>query len=115
MTKKTKNQSLGKAQAAKQDEFYTRYDDVQKEVEAYLEFDPDTFRGKVVYCNCDDPFESNFFKYFAATSTSSASTNSSPPATTVHQSPARAPCSRNTTRVTANDRSPRRWPSSSTV
>ena len=34
--------------------------------EAYLEFDPDTFRGKVVYCNCDDPFESNFFKYFAA-------------------------------------------------
>ena len=36
------------------------------EVEAYLEFDPETFRGKVVYCNCDDPFESNFFKYFAA-------------------------------------------------
>jgi hypothetical protein len=35
-------------------------------VEAYLEFDSDTFRGKVVYCNCDDPFESNFFKYFAA-------------------------------------------------
>ncbi|MCO5213402.1 MAG: adenine-specific methyltransferase EcoRI family protein [Caldilinea sp.] len=31
-----------------------------------MEFDPDTFRGKVVYCNCDDPFESNFFKYFAA-------------------------------------------------
>jgi hypothetical protein len=31
-----------------------------------LEFDPDTFRGKVVYCNCDDPFESNFFRYFAA-------------------------------------------------
>lgn len=36
------------------------------EVEAYLEFDPDTFRNKVVYCNCDDPFESNFFKYFSA-------------------------------------------------
>ena len=51
---------------AKQDEFYTQYVDIQKEVEAYLEFDPDTFRGKVVYCNCDDPFESNFFKYFAA-------------------------------------------------
>jgi Adenine-specific methyltransferase EcoRI len=33
-----------------------------------LEFDPDTFRGKVVYCNCDDLFESNFFKYFAANS-----------------------------------------------
>lgn len=60
------NRSLGTAKAAKQDEFYTQYADIQKEVEAYLEFDPDTFRGKVVYCNCDDPFESNFFKYFAA-------------------------------------------------
>ncbi len=60
------NRSLGAAKAAKQDEFYTQYVDIQKEVEAYLEFDPDTFRGKVVYCNCDDPFESNFFKYFAA-------------------------------------------------
>lgn len=60
------NRSLSAAKAAKQDEFYTQYVDIQKEVEAYLEFDPDTFRGKVVYCNCDDPFESNFFKYFAA-------------------------------------------------
>jgi hypothetical protein len=60
------NRSLHVAKAAKQDEFYTQYVDIQKEVEAYLEFDPDTFRGKVVYCNCDDPFESNFFKYFAA-------------------------------------------------
>ena len=60
------NRSLHAAKAAKQDEFYTQYVDIQKEVEAYLEFDPDTFRGKVVYCNCDDPFESNFFKYFAA-------------------------------------------------
>ena len=60
------NQALGAAKAAKQDEFYTQYVDIQKEVEAYVEFDPDTFRGKVVYCNCDDPFESNFFKYFAA-------------------------------------------------
>lgn len=59
------NQKLTAAREAKQDEFYTRYVDIQKEVEAYLEFDPDTFRGKVVYCNCDDPFESNFFKYFA--------------------------------------------------
>ena len=58
--------TLHAAKAAKQDEFYTQYVDIQKEVEAYLEFDPDTFRGKVVYCNCDDPFESNFFKYFAA-------------------------------------------------
>ena len=60
------NQNLSAAKAAKQDEFYTQFGDIQKEVEAYLEFDPDTFRDKVVYCNCDDPFESNFFKYFAA-------------------------------------------------
>ena len=63
---KSLNQGLSAAKKAKQDEFYTQYVDIQKEVEAYLEFDPDTFRGKVVYCNCDDPFESNFFKYFAA-------------------------------------------------
>ena len=66
MDDKPLNRSLGAARAAKQDEFYTQYVDIQKEVEAYLEFDPDTFRGKVVYCNCDDPLESNFFKYFAA-------------------------------------------------
>src|SRR5580765_49262 len=60
------NRSLRAAKAAKQDEFYTQYVDIQKEVEAYLEFNPDTFRSKTVYCNCDDPFESNFFKYFAA-------------------------------------------------
>lgn len=60
------NRGLSAAKAAKQDEFYTQYVDIQKEVEAYLEFDPDTFRGKVVYCNCDDPFESNFFRYFAS-------------------------------------------------
>lgn len=63
---KSTNHSLVAAKTAKQDEFYTQYVDIQKEVEAYLDFDPDTFRGKVVYCNCDDPFESNFFKYFAA-------------------------------------------------
>jgi Adenine-specific methyltransferase EcoRI len=63
---KSMNAGLGAAKTAKQDEFYTQYVDIQKEVEAYLEFDPNTFRGKVVYCNCDDPFESNFFKYFAA-------------------------------------------------
>lgn len=60
------NRSLGNAKSAKQDEYYTQYMDIQKEVEAYLEFDPNTFRNKVVYCNCDDPFESNFFKFFAA-------------------------------------------------
>jgi hypothetical protein len=41
------NQGLSNAKKAKQDEFYTQYVDIQKEVEAYLEFDPDTFRGKV--------------------------------------------------------------------
>ena len=66
MASKSLNQGLGAAKAAKKDEFYTQYVDIQKEVEAYLELDPDTFRSKVVYCNCDDPFESNFFKYFAA-------------------------------------------------
>ncbi len=63
---KSLNRSLHAAKSAKQDEFYTQYIDIQKEVEAYLEFNPDTFRGKIVYCNCDDPFESHFFKYFAA-------------------------------------------------
>jgi hypothetical protein len=59
------NKSLGAAKTAKNDEFYTQYSDIQKEIEAYLEYDSDTFKDKVVYCNCDDPFESNFFRYFA--------------------------------------------------
>jgi hypothetical protein len=58
------NNNLGAAKKAKNDEFYTQFSDIQKEIEAYLEFDPDTFKGKVVYCNCDDPFESNFFRFF---------------------------------------------------
>ncbi len=59
------NQNLINAKNAKSDEFYTQYDDIQKEMQAYLDYDPDVFRGKVVYCNCDDPYESNFFRYFA--------------------------------------------------
>jgi hypothetical protein len=59
------NSNLTSAKKAKNDEFYTQYSDIQKEMEAYLEYDPHTFRGKVVYSNCDDPFESNFFRYFA--------------------------------------------------
>jgi hypothetical protein len=66
MARKSLNRSLSAAKAAKQDEFYTQFVDIQKEVEAYVEFNPDTFRNKVVYCNCDDPFESNFFRFFAA-------------------------------------------------
>ena len=58
------NKSLTKAKKQKNDEFYTQYVDIQAEVEAYLEYNPDLFRDKVVYCNCDDPFESNFFRYF---------------------------------------------------
>ena len=59
------NKTLTNAKRVKNDEFYTQYDDIQKEIEAYLEYNPDVFRGKVVYCNCDDPYESNFFRYFA--------------------------------------------------
>jgi len=58
------NNNLSSAKNAKNDEFYTQYGDIQKEIEAYLEYNPDAFRDKVVYCNCDDPFESNFFRYF---------------------------------------------------
>lgn len=58
------NKNLTKAKKAKNDEFYTQFPDIQKEVESYLEYNPDTFKNKVVYCNCDDPFESNFFRYF---------------------------------------------------
>ena len=59
------NSNLTNAKRAKNDEFYTQFIDIQKEIEAYLEYNPDTFRDKVVYCNCDDPLESNFFAYFA--------------------------------------------------
>jgi hypothetical protein len=58
------NRNLANAKRAKNDEFYTQYSDIEKEIGAYLEYDADVFRGKVVYCNCDDPFESNFFRYF---------------------------------------------------
>lgn len=55
------NKSLNKAAKAKEDEFYTQLSDIEKELRHYKEH----FRGKKVFCNCDDPFESNFFKYFA--------------------------------------------------
>ncbi|MFM2339424.1 MAG: hypothetical protein RLZZ360_60 [Candidatus Parcubacteria bacterium] len=58
------NKNLTAAKKAKNDEFYTQFSDIQKEVESYLEYDKNTFKDKVVYCNCDDPFESNFFRYF---------------------------------------------------
>src|SRR6056297_1555823 len=64
MARNATNKLLHKAKKSKSDEFYTQYIDIQKEVEAYLEYNPDVFQGKVVYCNCDYPFESNFFRYF---------------------------------------------------
>ena len=59
------NNNLNEAQRAKNDEFYTQYHDIEKEISAYLEYDPDTFRGKTVLLPCDDPEWSNFTKYFA--------------------------------------------------
>lgn len=59
------NDALSKAKEAKNDEFYTQYNDIEKEVNAYLEYNPDVFRGKTVLLPCDDPEWSNFTKYFA--------------------------------------------------
>lgn len=62
MDKKPLNKNLQRANKAKNDEFYTQLVDIEKELKHYKE----QFRNKVVYCNCDDPYESNFFKYFAS-------------------------------------------------
>jgi hypothetical protein len=59
------NRNLTEAQRVKNDEFYTQYPDIEKEISAYLEFNPDVFRGKTVLLPCDDPEWSNFTKYFA--------------------------------------------------
>lgn len=58
------NISLGAAKVAKNDEFHTQYADIQKEINAYLEYNPDTFRDKVVLLPCDYPEWSNFTKFF---------------------------------------------------
>lgn len=55
------NKDLNKANKAKKDEFYTMLADIEVELKHYRKH----FKGKTVLCNCDDPFESNFFKYFA--------------------------------------------------
>ena len=57
--------ALQKAKKAKNDEFYRQYADIQTEINAYLEYNPDTFRGKTVLLPCDDPEESNFTRFFA--------------------------------------------------
>jgi len=59
---KAGNTQLGNAKKAKKDEFYTQLEDINNELRHYTHH----FAGKVVFCNCDDPYESNFFKYFAA-------------------------------------------------
>jgi hypothetical protein len=59
------NKNLGDARKAKNDEFYTQYTDIEKEINAYLQYDPEIFRGKTVLLPCDDPEWSNFTKYFA--------------------------------------------------
>lgn len=55
------NKNLNSAARAKKDEFYTRIEDIENELKHYRNF----FAGKTVLCNCDDPYESDFFKYFA--------------------------------------------------
>lgn len=60
-----KNSNLRAADKAKNDEFYTQYADIQKEVNAYIEYNPDVFRGKTILLPCDDPEWSNFTKFFA--------------------------------------------------
>lgn len=60
-----KNSNLSNAKRAKNDEFYTQYHDIEKEMQAYLDYDENVFRGKTVFLPCDDPEWSNFTKYFA--------------------------------------------------
>ena len=59
------NADLGTAKAAKKDAFYTSWVDIEREMNAYLEYDPDVFRGKTILLPCDDPEWSNFTKFFA--------------------------------------------------
>ncbi|MBQ7158981.1 MAG: adenine-specific methyltransferase EcoRI family protein [Treponema sp.] len=59
------NENLRRADAAKNDEFYTQFQDIQKEINAYLEYDANVFRNKTVLLPCDDPEWSNFTKFFA--------------------------------------------------
>lgn len=59
------NSNLGAAKKAQNDEFYTQYHDIEKEMNSYLDFDANVFRGKTVLLPCDDPEWSNFTKYFA--------------------------------------------------
>ena len=59
------NTNLANAKTAKNDEFYTQYADIQKEINAYLDYNANVFRGKTVLLPCDDPEWSNFTRFFA--------------------------------------------------
>lgn len=59
------NEALGVAKKNKNDEFYTQYHDIEMEMNAYVEYNPDVFRDKTILLPCDDPEWSNFTKYFA--------------------------------------------------
>ena len=59
------NKNLSNAKNAKNDEFYTQLNDIQAEVNAYIDYDPDVFRGKTILLPCDDPEWSNFTRFFA--------------------------------------------------
>ena len=61
MASRNLNQNLANAKKAKEDEFYTQLEDIERELKHYRHH----FKGKVVYCNCDDPRVSNFFHYFS--------------------------------------------------
>ena len=60
-----KNTQLANAKKEKDDEFYTEYSDIEKEMNAYLEYNPDVFKDKTILLPCDDPEWSNFTRYFA--------------------------------------------------
>ena len=62
MARKATNILLQKAKKSKNDEFYTQLSDIEKELQYYKSH----FQDKVVFCNCDDPYTSNFFKYFVS-------------------------------------------------
>jgi hypothetical protein len=59
------NENLSKAKSAKNDEFYTQYQDIEKEIMAYLDYNPNVFKDKTILLPCDDPEWSNFTKFFA--------------------------------------------------
>jgi hypothetical protein len=57
-------ENLSKTRNGKNDDFYTRYHDIEKEINAYLEYDPNVFEGKTILLPCDDPEWSNFTNFF---------------------------------------------------